>query len=413
MLDALDIKTGMLANAVGFMTTMEQSHGQVKSALAGLVQHERERTQDTVAQGYQLASRNQWLILGFSLLAITASLAAAWAMARAIAGPLGQAARQARAVSEGDLSQSSPANSTDATGQVLLALADMSANLSTIVHEIRGAAEMVQNSSAEIAAGNLDLSRRTELQSSNLQRTVSEMDQLVQTVQGSAETARQANAMADSARHAAQEGSQVVGQVVQTMQDISQSSRKIADITSVIDAIAFQTNILALNAAVEAARAGEQGRGFAVVAGEVRMLAGRSAEAAREIKQLITESVQRIESGERLVTQAGGAMRDIVGQVMQVADLILQISAATTEQATGLNQVSIAVTELDDVTQQNASLVEQASAAADSLAQQAVRLVDSVARFKLNPAPLRLLDEGVVTPVLPEPEVRRLNLQIQ
>ena len=249
---------------------------------------------------------------------------------------------------------------------------------------MRHASDAIASGSAEIASGNANLSARTEQQASSLQETSASMTEMNDRLQGNAETARQATQLATSASTAATKGGEVVGQVVATMDDISESSRKISDIIGVIDGIAFQTNILALNAAVEAARAGEQGRGFAVVAGEVRTLAQRSAEAAKQIKDLIGASVDKVEAGARLVNEAGGAMDEIVNQVRRVSDLISEISASTLEQTAGIGMVSNAVAQLDSTTQQNAALVEESAAAAASLEQQAKRLSDVVRVFRLE-----------------------------
>jgi methyl-accepting chemotaxis protein len=249
---------------------------------------------------------------------------------------------------------------------------------------VRNASESIATGSAQIATGNADLSQRTEEQASNLQQTAASMEQMNATVKNSADTARQASQLATSASSVAEKGGSVVGQVVATMEDITASSKKIADIIGVIDGIAFQTNILALNAAVEAARAGEQGRGFAVVASEVRSLAQRSAGAAKEIKALISASVEKVETGSKLVGDAGSTMTDIVTQVRRVADLMGELSAAAVEQTAGIGQVSTAVGQLDQVTQQNAALVEESAAAADSLKQQAAKLSEVVGVFRLN-----------------------------
>jgi methyl-accepting chemotaxis protein-1 (serine sensor receptor) len=289
----------------------------------------------------------------------------------------------ARRVAVGDLVQVEGVDKAPA-GSVMASLGEMQANLAKVVSQVRGASDSIATGSAQIATGNADLSQRTEQQASNLQETAASMEEMNATVRNNADTARQANQLATSASSAAAKGGEVVGQVVATMHEITDSSRKIADIIGVIDGIAFQTNILALNAAVEAARAGEQGRGFAVVAGEVRSLAQRSAEAAREIKSLIGASVDRVEAGSRLVGEAGTTMNDIVTQVKRVSDLIGEISSATSEQTTGIGQVSTAISELDEVTQQNASLVEQSAAAAESLKDQAVRLAQVVSAFRLE-----------------------------
>jgi methyl-accepting chemotaxis protein len=303
---------------------------------------------------------------------------------RALTDPIRQAVAFASRVAEGDLSSQVEVKSRDETGQLLTALMHMQDNLVRIVGSVQRGSEGVATASAEIAQGNNDLSARTEQQASALEQTAASMEQLSSTVQQNAETARKANQLAMSASSVAVQGGNVVGQVVQTMKGINDSSRRIADIISVIDGIAFQTNILALNAAVEAARAGDQGRGFAVVASEVRSLAGRSAEAAKEIKSLIGASVERVEQGTTLVDQAGVTMTDLVDSIKRVTDLMSEISAASNEQAAGVSQVGEAVTQMDQVTQQNAALVEQMAAAASSLKAQAGELQQTVAVFRLG-----------------------------
>ncbi|MDP2066995.1 MAG: methyl-accepting chemotaxis protein [Burkholderiaceae bacterium] len=300
-----------------------------------------------------------------------------------IGGEPAQAAALLRRIADGDLTVDVHTRPGDHTS-VLAAARDMQASLSKVVATVRSGVDSVSTASSQIAAGNLDLSSRTEHQASNLQQTAASMEEMNAIVRNNADSARQATQLASSASAVAVKGGQVVGQVVTTMDEITASSRKISDIISVIDGIAFQTNILALNAAVEAARAGEQGRGFAVVASEVRNLAQRSADAAKEIKTLIGTSVERVEAGAHLVGEAGSTMSDIVSQVRKVADLIGEISAATVEQTSGIGQVSDAVNQLDQVTQQNAALVEESAAAADSLKQQAERLVEAVSIFKLS-----------------------------
>ncbi|MDE2418717.1 MAG: HAMP domain-containing protein [Burkholderiales bacterium] len=307
----------------------------------------------------------------------------AWRLTLSITLPLQAAVVTANRVAHGDLTGEIGILGNDEAAQLLGALLEMRNGLARLVGEVREGADNISTGAHEISAGNTDLSQRTETQASNLEETAASMQELSSTVKNNADTARQANQMASAASAAATQGGVVVGQVVATMDDITASSRKIADIIGVIDGIAFQTNILALNAAVEAARAGEQGRGFAVVASEVRSLAGRSAEAAREIKALIGASVEKIEVGSRLVGEAGESMNDIVAQVKRVADLIGRISASAHEQTSGIEQVNQAITQLDNVTQQNAALVEEAAAAADSLNQQAGHMVEVVSVFKL------------------------------
>ena len=286
-------------------------------------------------------------------------------------------------IADGDLSADVRADAAD-HHSLLAAVAGMSSKLRGTVAAIRLATDSISTASTEIASGNQDLSTRTEHTASNLQQTASSMEQLTGTVRQSADAARQANQLASSAASAAQRGGSIVQQVVVNMDEINTASRKINDIIGTIDGIAFQTNILALNAAVEAARAGEQGRGFAVVAGEVRSLAGRSAEAAREIKSLIGASVERVEAGSRLVGDAGSTMTEIVASVQRVTDIIGEISSATREQSQGIGQVNLAVTDLDRMTQQNAALVEQSTAAAESLKDQAGRLSGMVSTFRLE-----------------------------
>jgi len=306
------------------------------------------------------------------------------AMIRQISRALGNAVQITDSVAQGDLTVPIHARGKDEIAQLLGGLTAMRDNLAHVVSGVRGNAQGVASASAEIASGNNDLSMRTEQQASALQETAASMEELSSTVKQNADNARQANQLAMSASTVAGQGGDVVAEVVTTMKGINDSSKKIADIISVIDGIAFQTNILALNAAVEAARAGEQGRGFAVVAGEVRNLAQRSAEAAKEIKSLITTSVERVEQGTQLVDKAGTTMTEVVGAIRRVTDIMGEISAASSEQSTGVSQVGEAVTQMDQVTQQNAALVEEMAAAASSLSQQADALVGAVAVFKLS-----------------------------
>jgi methyl-accepting chemotaxis protein len=318
--------------------------------------------------------------------AIGIGVVVAWRMTRSVKTPIERAVRVAERIAEGDLGSEVNATGTDEIGRLLHAIAAMQERLRGLVGEIRQTADSIQVASTEVATGNQDLSQRTEQAASNLQQTASSMEQLTATVRQSADAAAQANQLAASAAEVAQRGGQVVQQVVTTMDAINASSKKIADIIGVIDGIAFQTNILALNAAVEAARAGEQGRGFAVVAGEVRSLAQRSAEAAREIKALIGNSVDKVETGSRLVTDAGSTMNEIVASVQRVTDIIGEITAASSEQSAGLGTINVSVVQLDQMTQQNAALVEESAAAAESLRDQAGRLAGLVATFNLGGA---------------------------
>ena len=328
-------------------------------------------------------SATRWsfgLMLAVSLAAVGIGVM----VTRSVVGPLRHAIDVARNVASGDLSQTVQVHSRDETGELLQAMAHMQQRLRDLVGEVRGNAEHVASASAEIAQGNGDLAARTEDHASALQQTASSMAQLSSTVQQNAHSAQQASGMARDASEVATRGGEVVGQVVGTMKGIHDASKRIVDIIAVIDGIAFQTNILALNAAVEAARAGEQGRGFAVVAAEVRSLAHRSADAAREIKALIASSVERVEHGSALVGQAGHTMQDVVAAIGKVAEIVAEISRASAEQSHGVGQIGEAVNRMDEGTQQNAALVEQTSAAAESLRHQAAQLVATVEDFKLG-----------------------------
>ncbi|HEY0825564.1 MAG TPA: methyl-accepting chemotaxis protein, partial [Ramlibacter sp.] len=306
---------------------------------------------------------------------------------RSVVRPVAQAVATARRVAGGDLTVDIPPDRRDEIGQLLRALQEMTHRLRELVGEVAGGARTVADTSAQIAQGHLDLSQRTEEQASTLEETASSMEELTSTVRQNADSARQADQLAAEASDVALKGGAVVGEVVSTMRAISASSRKISEIIGVIDGIAFQTNILALNAAVEAARAGEQGRGFAVVAAEVRGLAQRSAQAAREIKTLIGNSVQQVDAGTRLVGDAGHTMEDIVASVKKVSQLIAEIAAASREQSTGIEQVNVAVAQMDHVVQQNASLVEEATAATEAMKAQSSALLQLVARFRLASEP--------------------------
>ena len=332
-----------------------------------------------------LAERSRATVLyasvGVALLLLLIVLSAAY-LIRSIREPLARSLKVAQAIAAGDLTQKLQADRGDEFGQLMHALADMNASLGQLVGQVQQASENIQVSSSEVASGTQDLAQRTELAASNLEQTASSMEELTATVKQSADAARQANQLASTAAEVASRGGAVVSQVVTTMEDINHSSRKIADIIGVIDSIAFQTNILALNAAVEAARAGEAGRGFAVVASEVRNLAGRSAQAAKEIKDLINTSVDKVQSGSQLVQDAGKTMDEIVASVQRVTDVIGEITAASSEQSDGIGQVNTAVNQLDQMTQQNAALVEQSTAAAESLRDQAQRLIQVVGVFR-------------------------------
>ncbi len=320
------------------------------------------------------------------LLAAAGGMAGAFWLTRQIVAPLSAAVAVANEVAHGNLSAKIHVTGNDEVGQLLQSLQEMQDNLGKLVSSVRQGSEGVATASAEIAQGNNDLSARTEQQASALEETAASMEELSATVKQNADSARQANQLALSASSVAVQGGVVVNQVVDTMKGINEASRKIADIISVIDGIAFQTNILALNAAVEAARAGEQGRGFAVVASEVRSLAGRSAEAAKEIKSLIDTSVERVSLGSALVDQAGSTMTEVVDSIKRVTDIMGEISAASNEQSQGVAQVGEAVTQMDQTTQQNAALVEEMAAAASSLRGQAQDLVQIVAAFHVDGA---------------------------
>jgi methyl-accepting chemotaxis protein len=327
-----------------------------------------------------------WVLLALGAVAVGAGLALAVLLTRSITRPIQSAVEAVDRVAQGDLSVSLEHRGSDELSHLLRSVSAMQDALRRLVSHVRESADGISVASSEVATGNQDLSSRTEQTASSLQQTASSMEQLTGTVRQSADSARTANQLASSAAEVAQRGGSVVSQVVATMEDINNSSKKIADIISVIDGIAFQTNILALNAAVEAARAGEQGRGFAVVASEVRSLAGRSADAAKEIKTLIGASVEKVESGSKLVSDAGNTMQEIVTSVQRVTDIIAEISAAAAEQSQGIGQINAAVTQLDQMTQQNAALVEESAAAAESLKDQARRLGDVVSAFKLDSA---------------------------
>ena len=361
-----------------------QKFKNAESALTALDRHNTKLAGEanTAAKAAYAKSMTMFIAMGIS--AALAVIVLAWWITRSITLPLHEAARVANQIGAGDLKSSFTILSQDEVGQLMVALQTMVGSLKGMIGEVKSASEQIATASSEIAQGNADLSSRTENQASSLQQTAASIEQLTSTVKQNADSARQANQLAAAASMDASRGGEVVSQVVTTMTDIQDSSKRIADIIAVIDGIAFQTNILALNAAVEAARAGEQGRGFAVVASEVRTLAQRSAQAAKEIKTLISTSVEKVDIGSRLVGDAGKSMVEIVASVQRVTDIIAEISAATTEQSQGIEQVNIAVNQLDTMTQQNAALVEQSAAAASSLKDQTIKLNVSVSRFSVD-----------------------------
>jgi methyl-accepting chemotaxis protein len=352
-------------------------------AIREMVGHQKNDMEGLNAEIRRQIDSSLILMIGIGVVGLLVGGLFAFATGRSIILPLAQAVGVARRVAGGDLTAQIEVKSTDETGQLMQALKDMNSSLDKTVGEVRASTETIATASAEIAAGNQDLSGRTESQASSLEQTASSMEELTETVKQNADNARQANQLVISASSVAERGGQVVSQVVDTMSAIKESSRKIVDIIGVIDGIAFQTNILALNAAVEAARAGEQGRGFAVVASEVRNLAQRSAAAAKEIKALIGDSVEKVDDGGKLVDEAGQTMELIVTSVKQVADIMSEITAASQEQSNGIEQVSHAIAQMDEMTSQNAALVEQASAAAQSMQDQAQTLSQAVGVFKL------------------------------
>jgi methyl-accepting chemotaxis protein len=379
------IQDGRKAEAFAFLVDQTiPARNRLLAALADTVQFQQAQLRTDLQLTRDNASSTLQVLMGLVGLTIAGLVFMCWSVARRLRQRVELACAVAQRVRDGDLSPTPADRVRDEFAPLLEAQADMRGALARLVAGVRSNAESVATASAQIAQGNLDLSSRTEEQASALQQTAATMDMLGTTVRHNADSARQASQMAVGASAVAAKGGEVVGQVVQTMQGINDSSKRIADIIAVIDGIAFQTNILALNAAVEAARAGEQGRGFAVVAGEVRSLAQRSAEAAREIRTLITDSVGRVEQGSELVSQAGQTMEEIVGAIQRVSDIVGEISAASAEQSSGVSQVGQAVTQMDQATQQNAALVEESAAAADSLKSQAAQLVSMVAAFRLG-----------------------------
>ena len=347
-----------------------------------LVQYEQHRAADAGSAIVSAVSATGWVSIGCAAVCIAFSIGIGLMLTRSVVRPVRDAQLAADRIASGDLTGACVAEGDDEAARLVGSLARMQDALKRMVRDIRTATESIQLASSEVASGNQDLSSRTEQTAGSLQQAASSMEELTGTVRHSAESASQAHGLATSASETARRGGEVVSQVVSTMDEINTSSKKISDIIGVIDGIAFQTNILALNAAVEAARAGEQGRGFAVVAGEVRSLAQRSAEAAKEIKRLIGASVDKVDSGARLVQDAGSTMDEIVSAVRRVSDVIGEITHAAAEQAGGIAQVNEAVTTVDQMTQQNAALVEQSAAAAESMREQAARLAKAVEQFR-------------------------------
>ncbi|GGC62979.1 methyl-accepting chemotaxis protein [Undibacterium terreum] len=349
-----------------------------------MVAFQEERMSADSDEGLAQANMAETLMIVLSGISVLLAVSTGVFITRSITRPINNAVDLAEAVANGDLTRQIEITSTDETGRLLGALKRMNNSLQSIVSQVRAGTDTIATASSQIAAGNLDLSSRTEEQASSLEETASAMEELTSTVKQNADNARQASQLAASASQVAVSGGKVVGQVIDTMGSINDSSKKIVDIISVIDGIAFQTNILALNAAVEAARAGEQGRGFAVVASEVRNLAQRSASAAKEIKTLISDSVDKVDTGSKLVEQAGQTMDEVVASVQRVTDVVSEISAASQEQSTGIEQVNLAIAQMDEVTQQNAALVEEAAAASQSMQDQAANLVEVVSIFKVD-----------------------------
>jgi methyl-accepting chemotaxis protein len=359
-----------------------------------LIDLQKKANQEAVEAATVMGDRLATSVYAVNAAVLLLAVLVAWAMTRSIAGPLGESVKVAKRVASGDLTSRIEAEGRDEAAELLTALRDMNGGLSRMVTQIRSGAESIAVGAGQVAAGNQSLSSRTEEHASSLEETASTLEEFTTTVRQNAERAGQASDLAASASVTAQKGGEVVNKVVATMQEVTSSSKRISDIIGVIDGISFQTNILALNAAVEAARAGEQGRGFAVVASEVRSLAQRSAASAKEIRGLIENSVNRIEAGAKLVDQAGRTMEELVASVRRVAQIMTEIASASHEQSSGIEQINKAITQMDTVVQMNASLVEEATAAATSMAQQATALARSVAQFQVADE-----DTGAATPL--------------
>ena len=391
---------------------MQVKNGKLAAASAALAakltefsDHIQRLSEETLSQYDAKAARNTIAYAALIVVLVLVAVGAYLFMARKVLQPLREAGGYFDKIAGGDLTSRVEVRNDNEIGQLFSALKRMQESLTRTVSAVRRGVDEINVGSREISAGNTDLSSRTEEQAASLEETAASMEELASTVKQNADNARQANQLAASASNVAERGGQAVSEVVSTMEGISASSRKISEIVSVIDGIAFQTNILALNAAVEAARAGEQGKGFAVVAGEVRSLAQRSAQAAKEIKLLIEDSVSKVSTGSQQVERAGATMQEIVASVKRVTDIMGEISAASEEQSSGIDQVNRAVSQMDEVTQQNAALVEEAAAAAGSLQEQAQRLAEAVSVFKINAGevievPAQQLQGGYAAPMV-------------
>ncbi len=378
-------REGKTQDAVALLRTESSaSNRKMRGMLDKIVDAQLLAGQKAAENSHELFLKARLLIIVAIAISIAIGFIMAIWLARIVSKPLQNAVGLAQSIAAGDLTNKIEAESTCETGQLIRALADMNTSLLNVVTEVRAGTEQINHAATEIASGNLDLSSRTEEQASSLEETASSMEEITATVKHNSENAKQANVLSQTATSIAEKGGTVVSEVVSTMTSINESSKKIVDIISVIDGIAFQTNILALNAAVEAARAGEQGRGFAVVASEVRSLAQRSASAAKEIKELINDSVEKVSQGTRLVDTAGSTMQEVVESVKRVSDIISEITAAGQEQTSGIEQVNQAIIQMDGVTQQNSALVEEAAAAAATLQEQSANLVQVVSVFKLD-----------------------------
>ena len=388
-------------------TTMKTTFGAYAAALSKLLDYQTREANALAAASASQYNSSVATLLAFGALALITGAALAWAITRSIVVPLQHAVNIAERVAKGDLRHVDVQERSDEVGQLLNALHNMTVRLGETVKLVHDGAVTIDTASRELSTGNLDLSRRTEHQAGALQETASSMEELTAAVKGNTSNARQANELVLSASQVAKKGGAVVDDVVDTMDAISAAAKKIVDIIGVIDGIAFQTNILALNAAVEAARAGEQGRGFAVVAGEVRNLAQRSATAAREIKQLINASVDKIETGSVLAHAAGDTMMEIVASVDRVTGIMVQIASASAEQESGIGEINAAITDIDNVTQQNAALVEEAAASAESVHSEATTLLRVVGFFTVDDAVVMATEEVQTAPSVARPARRK------